>query len=60
MRLWAHLEHAHQQWEQAGRPSWPRLGLTVTPDTQTIYVDEPGNTLAALVRPAPTASSRCG
>jgi hypothetical protein len=60
MRLWAHVEHAHQQWEQAGRPGWPRLGLTVTPDAQTIHVDEPGNTLAVLARPALTASSRCG
>ncbi len=48
VRLWAHVEHAHQQWERAGRPGWPRLGLAVTPDAQTIYVDEPGNPLAVL------------
>ncbi|APU16615.1 MULTISPECIES: methyltransferase domain-containing protein [Actinoalloteichus] len=48
VRLWQHLEHAHRQWEQAGRPSWPRLGLTVTTDHQSVYVDEPGNRLAVL------------
>ena len=29
-------------------PAGPRLGLAVTPDAQTIYVDEPGNPLAVL------------
>jgi methyltransferase of ATP-grasp peptide maturase system len=48
VRLWAHVEHAHQQWHAAGRPGWSRLGLTVTPAAQTIYVDEPGNSLAVL------------
>lgn len=47
-RLWAHVEHAHQQWKTAGTPGWPRLGLAVTAGAQTIYVDEPGNPLAAL------------
>jgi protein-L-isoaspartate O-methyltransferase len=47
-RLWRHVEHAHQLWDAAGRPDWPRLGLTVTPATQTIYVDEPGNRLTDL------------
>ncbi|MGH3669174.1 MAG: methyltransferase domain-containing protein [Pseudonocardiaceae bacterium] len=47
-RLWAHVEHAHQQWKTAGRPGWPRLGLAVTADAQTIYVDDPGNPLADL------------
>jgi protein-L-isoaspartate O-methyltransferase len=47
-RLWAHVERAHQQWVAAGRPDWPRLGLAVTGDAQTIYVDEPGNPLAVL------------
>jgi hypothetical protein len=31
-----------------GRPGWPRLGLIVTPDHQTIYVDKPDNPLAVL------------
>jgi hypothetical protein len=48
VRLWQHVEHAHQQWDNAGRPGWPRLGLAITPDTQTIYADDPGTTLAVL------------
>ncbi|MGH3809251.1 MAG: hypothetical protein ACRDRU_22050, partial [Pseudonocardiaceae bacterium] len=48
VRLWAHVEHAHQVWDAAGRPDWPRLGLAVTTETQTIFADEPGNTVAVL------------
>jgi methyltransferase of ATP-grasp peptide maturase system len=47
-RLWSHLEDAHRLWEAAGHPNWPRLGLTVTPNTQTLYADEPANTIATL------------
>ncbi|MGH3855072.1 MAG: ATP-grasp peptide maturase system methyltransferase [Pseudonocardiaceae bacterium] len=49
VRLWTHVERAHQVWDAAGRPDWPRLGLTVTTETQTIFADEPGNTIAILV-----------
>ena len=48
VRLWQQVEQAHHQWESAGRPGWPRLGLVVTPTAQTIYVDEPGNGLISL------------
>ncbi|MGH3827992.1 MAG: hypothetical protein ACRDQX_12595 [Pseudonocardiaceae bacterium] len=48
VRLWTHVEHAHQVWDPAGQPDWPRLGLTVTTETQTIFADEPDNTIAAL------------
>jgi hypothetical protein len=48
VRLWQQVERAHQQWASAGRPGWRRVGLAVTPHGQTIYVDEPGNTLAVL------------
>src|SRR5262249_9048868 len=34
-QLWSHIEAAHHLWDAAGRPGWPRLGLTVTPHTQT-------------------------
>jgi methyltransferase of ATP-grasp peptide maturase system len=46
--LWSDLEDAHQLWDTAGRPDWPRLGLVVTPHTQTLYADEPANTIAIL------------
>ncbi|MET9260523.1 methyltransferase domain-containing protein [Amycolatopsis sp. NPDC004079] len=51
-RLWQHVEHAHRQWAAADQPDWPRLGLSVTPTQQTIYVDAPGNPLATLTTPA--------
>jgi methyltransferase of ATP-grasp peptide maturase system len=46
--LWSALEDAHQLWDAADRPDWPRLGLVVTPHTQTLYADEPTNTIAIL------------
>jgi methyltransferase of ATP-grasp peptide maturase system len=48
LRLWTHVEQAHQLWDSADCPGWPRLGLTVTPHTQTLYVDEPANTITVL------------
>ena len=48
VRLWQQLEHAHRQWQDAERPGWPRLGLAVTPNNQTIYLDEPSRPLAVL------------
>jgi protein-L-isoaspartate O-methyltransferase len=47
-RLWHHVEHAHRLWQEHGEPSWSRLGLTVTPESQTIFVDEPATVIAAL------------
>lgn len=49
-QLWTQLEQVYQRWEDWGQPDWPRLGLAVTTDTQTIFLDEPGNTLAVLKR----------
>ena len=51
--LWSCLEAAHQLWDAAGRPDWPRLGLTVTPQIQTLYADEPTNTIATLSNQTP-------
>ncbi len=48
VRLWAHVEHAHQVWDVADRPDWPRLGLAVTADSQTVFADEPGHAIANL------------
>ena len=47
-RLWAHVEHAHQQWATAGRPAWPRLGVRVTATHHTVFVDFPDNPLLDL------------
>jgi methyltransferase of ATP-grasp peptide maturase system len=48
VRLWALVEEVHQVWDASGRPDWPRLGLAVTAQAQTIFADHPGNTIAVL------------
>jgi protein-L-isoaspartate O-methyltransferase len=44
-RLWDELEHTYHTWTQAGRPGRARLGLSVTPDHRTVWVDHPGSRL---------------
>jgi len=39
--LWTAVEHAYQQWTELGEPDWPRLGVTVTPDRQWAWLDDP-------------------
>ena len=39
--LWEHVERAHQVWLRHDRPDWSRLGLTVTPDHQRLWIDSP-------------------
>lgn len=46
--LWEHVETAHDRWQAAGRPGWERLGMTVTPDEQTVWLDDPGACVAHL------------
>lgn len=41
--LWRIIEDTHAQWDQLGRPGWPRFGLTVTPERQVIWLDSPGS-----------------
>jgi len=43
--LWVHVEHAYQHWHHWGQPSWERFGLTVTTDTQTVWLDHSHNVL---------------
>lgn len=45
-RLWDEVTAAHRQWLSAGRPTIDRYGLTVTPDTQTAWLDRPDNAVA--------------
>ncbi|APU14038.1 MULTISPECIES: methyltransferase domain-containing protein [Actinoalloteichus] len=40
-RLWSILEDSHRQWLDLGEPGWGRFGLTVTPDRQTLWLDQP-------------------
>ena len=40
--LWAPIESAYQSWNAIGRPSWDRLGLTVTSAGEhVVWLDEP-------------------
>ncbi|MEU6267502.1 ATP-grasp peptide maturase system methyltransferase [Saccharopolyspora shandongensis] len=40
-RLWSLIENAHQRWTDLGTPGWGRFGLTVTPERQLVWLDEP-------------------
>ncbi|MET9470293.1 methyltransferase domain-containing protein [Streptomyces sp. NPDC006544] len=42
-RLWDTIESAYQWWEDQGRPTLSRFGLTLTRDGAAPWVDEPGN-----------------
>jgi len=39
--LWADVEHAHDEWATMGAPAWRRFGLTATPITQRVWLDNP-------------------
>lgn len=40
--LWDRVEKAYAAWQAAGGPARDRYGLTVTPDRQWVWLDEPG------------------
>lgn len=39
--LWHRFESAYDQWRAAGEPDWHHLGLTVTPESHTVWLDAP-------------------
>ncbi|MGH3912238.1 MAG: hypothetical protein ACRDTC_02320 [Pseudonocardiaceae bacterium] len=42
VKMWNEFEATHKMWDELGRPSWDRLGLTVTPDGRhQVWLDEP-------------------
>ncbi|MGH3822101.1 MAG: hypothetical protein ACRDRA_04565, partial [Pseudonocardiaceae bacterium] len=43
--LWATIENAYQRWFTWNQPSWERFGLTITTDTQVVWLDDPDNGL---------------
>lgn len=49
--LWVAVEHAYQRWLQWQQPSWERFGLTITTDTQVVWLDDPDNVLQRSDRP---------
>jgi protein-L-isoaspartate(D-aspartate) O-methyltransferase len=44
--LWAEIERVYQQWHDWGEPGWDRVGLTVRPQTWTVWLDEPHNIIS--------------
>jgi methyltransferase of ATP-grasp peptide maturase system len=42
--LWDNVERAHQVWLEHGQPEWNRLGLTITPERQRLWIDSPEGT----------------
>ncbi|MFJ1643863.1 methyltransferase domain-containing protein [Streptomyces sp. NPDC088258] len=41
--LWSEVEAAFRWWERRGRPGFNRFGLTVGPDGQRAWLDDPGD-----------------
>lgn len=39
--LWEPVERAHEAWLASSQPDWTRIGTTVTPDEQWIWIDSP-------------------
>jgi protein-L-isoaspartate(D-aspartate) O-methyltransferase len=48
-RLWNEVETAYRWWEKNGRPGFERFGLTVTADSETVWLDEPGNPVPPIL-----------
>ena len=40
-KLWDHVEEAHEFWQQAGRPSYERFGVTASATQQHVWYDHP-------------------
>lgn len=49
--LWAEVERAYQQWHGWGEPGWERIGITATPQTCTVWLDEPHNVIGKVTGP---------
>jgi protein-L-isoaspartate(D-aspartate) O-methyltransferase len=40
-RIWDEIEQAFTAWQEMGSPGWDRFGLTVTPERQWVWLDDP-------------------
>jgi hypothetical protein len=47
-RLWDETEAAYDWWYEHGKPTPARFGMTVTTDTQTVWLDKPGTVVRAM------------
>ncbi len=55
-QLWTAIEQANDLWQAVGRPGWERLGLTVTPEHQTVWLDHPKASQRCWQLPVPPLS----
>jgi protein-L-isoaspartate O-methyltransferase len=44
--LWDEAEAVHHGWEERGRPGLDRMGLTITPERQFVWLDNPATSAA--------------
>lgn len=65
-RLWDRLEEAYTFWQQTGRPTSDRFGITATPTEQYVWYDHPDSEhrwplpTSANRQTQPSVSRRCG
>ncbi|MFC9930294.1 methyltransferase domain-containing protein [Streptomyces sp. NPDC127190] len=55
-RLWDEVETAYRWWEEQGRPPRDHFGLTVTPDGQQVWLDQPDHVVTTGTPEAQAAS----
>jgi protein-L-isoaspartate(D-aspartate) O-methyltransferase len=49
-KLWDVISNGYRQWDDAGRPTWDRFGLTVKPDgRQIVWLDDPAGEFSWLL-----------
>ena len=39
--IWTEVEHAYQQWQDSGEARWSKLGVTITPESCTVWLNSP-------------------
>jgi protein-L-isoaspartate O-methyltransferase len=44
--LWEQVERTYDTWTKWGQPTWRRFGLTVTADTQMVWLDDAANVVS--------------
>jgi protein-L-isoaspartate O-methyltransferase len=52
-RLWDEAVAAYDWWYEHDKPDPTRFGMTMTPDTQTVWLDEPSSVVRAFPSPCP-------
>ncbi|MGA5035807.1 methyltransferase domain-containing protein [Streptomyces capoamus] len=48
-KLWDEVEAAFRWWDGQDRPDFDRFGLTVSPEGETVWLDDPGNPVSSVL-----------